>query len=284
MRLVTWNVNSLGARLPLVLEWMEASRPDVLCLQETKQADDAFPATAFADLGYRSLHHGDGRWNGVAIVSRVGLGDPARGLRSEEDAQGCRMVAATCGGVRVHSVYVPNGRSLDSEHYVYKLAWLARLRAYLTETCGPGDDVAVCGDFNVAPDDTDVWDPAHFAGMTHVSEPERAALSSLLDWGLVDVFRRRHPDGGLYSWWDYRGGAFHLGHGMRIDLVLLSAALAERCTSAVIDREARKKSPAGNKPSDHAPVVVELSSATGREEPPPPATDPARQETARADR
>ena len=259
MRLATWNVNSLGARLPLVLEWIEGTRPDVLCLQETKQADDAFPEGAFTDLGYRSAHHGDGRWNGVAVISRIGLEDPAPGLGSpDDDAQGCRMLAATCGGVRVHSVYVPNGRSVDSEHYGFKLAWLARLRAYLAETCSPDDAVAVCGDFNVARADADVWDPAHFVGSTHVTAPEREALASVLGWGLVDVFGRLHPEGGIFSWWDYRGGDFHKGHGMRIDLVLLSAGLADRCTSAEVDREARKKSPAGNKPSDHAPVVVEF--------------------------
>ena len=259
MRLVTWNVNSLGARLEMVLCWIEANEPDILCLQETKMADDAFPAQAFADLGYQSVHHGDGRWNGVAVVSRVGLDAPARGFGSAEDAQGCRIVAATCGGVRVHSVYVPNGRSLDSEHYQYKLDWLARLRSYLVETCDPGGDVAVCGDFNVAPDDADVWDPAQFVGLTHVSAPERAALASVLDWGLVDVFRRFHPDGGVFSWWDYRSGDFHKNHGMRIDLVLASASLDARATSAEVDREARKKSPAGYKPSDHAPVVVEFA-------------------------
>jgi exodeoxyribonuclease-3 len=259
VRLVTWNVNSLGARLPLVLEWAAAQQPDVLCLQETKQADDAFPEGAFAELGYESVHHGDGRWNGVAVVSRVGLDDPSRGMDADEDAHGCRLVAATCGGVRVHSVYVPNGRSLDSEHYRFKLAWLAALRGYLAARCDPSADVAVCGDFNVAPVDADVWDPAHFVGMTHVSEPERAALGTVLDWGLVDVFRRFHPEGGVYSWWDYRGGDFHKGHGMRIDLVLLSSGLAGRCTAAEVDRDARKKSPAGNKPSDHAPVVVDLA-------------------------
>ncbi len=258
MRLATWNVNSLGARLPLVLEWMEANGPDVLCLQETKLADDAFPAAAFADLGYQSAHHGDGRWNGVAIVSRVGLDDPVNGFHSDEDAQGTRIVAATCEGVRVHSVYVPNGRSLDSEHFGFKLAWLARLRAYLAETVRPDGAVAVCGDFNVAPRDTDVWDPAQFVGATHVSEPERAALGDVLDWGLVDVFSRFHPDGGIFSWWDYRAGNFHKGHGMRIDLVLLTRSLADRCTSVEIDREARKKSPAGNKPSDHTVVVAEI--------------------------
>jgi exodeoxyribonuclease III len=258
VRLVTWNVNSLGARLPLVLEWAEAHQPDILCLQETKQADDAFPDRAFAELGYLTAHHGDGRWNGVAVASRVGLDDPSRGMGSVEDEHGCRLLSATCAGIRVHSVYVPNGRSLDSEQYRFKLAWLARLRAYLAETCDPAGDVAVCGDFNVAPDDADVWDPAHFVGMTHVSEPERAALAAVLDWGLVDVFRRHHPAGGIYSWWDYRGGDFHKGHGMRIDLALLSSGLADRCSAASVDREARKKSPAGNKPSDHAPVVVEL--------------------------
>jgi len=258
VRLATWNVNSLGARLPLVLEWMETNRPDILCMQETKLADEAFPAAAFAELGYDSAHHGDGRWNGVAIASRVGLDRPVCGLGSEEDAHGCRMLAATCGGVRVHSVYVPNGRSLDSEHYRFKLDWLARLRAYLAQHADPAGEVAVCGDFNIAPDDADVWDPAAFTGATHVSAPERAALREILDWGLEDVFRRFHPDGGVFSWWDYRAGNFHKGMGMRIDLVLLSKALAARAVSAEIDRNARKKSPKGNKPSDHTLVVVEL--------------------------
>lgn len=263
MRLATWNVNSLGARLPFVREWIEANKPDVLCLQETKLADADFPAHSFAELGYSSVHHGDGRWNGVAVVSRVGLDNPERGLGSEEDVHGCRFVAATCGGVRVHSVYVPNGRSLDSEHYRFKLAWLARLRGYLAERSDPEELVAVCGDFNVAPDDADVWDPAHFAGMTHVSDEERAALEDVLDWGLVDVFRRFHPEGGVFSWWDYRGGSFHKGQGMRIDLVLLSRPLAARCRSAEIDRDARKKSPAGGKPSDHTVVMVDLDLPVG---------------------
>ncbi|HEX4081811.1 MAG TPA: exodeoxyribonuclease III, partial [Acidimicrobiales bacterium] len=243
---------------PRVVGWIEEHGPDILCLQETKQADAAFPAAAFADLGYQSAHHGDGRWNGVAIVSRVGLDDPVNGFGSDEDVHGTRIVAATCQGVRVHSVYVPNGRSLDSEHFGFKLAWLARLRAYLGETARPDGAVAVCGDFNVAPRDTDVWDPAQFVGATHVSEPERAALGDVLDWGLVDVFGRFHPDGGVFSWWDYRAGNFHQGHGMRIDLVLLTRSLADRCTSVEIDREARKKSPAGNKPSDHTVVVAEI--------------------------
>jgi exodeoxyribonuclease III len=258
VRLVTWNVNSMGARLPYVLEWITANDPDILCMQETKQADDTFPDSAFAELGYETAHHGDGRWNGVAIASRVGLTEPSRGFEADEDVHGCRIVAATCGGIRVHSVYVPNGRSLDSEHYQFKLAWLARLRSYLSDTCRPDRAVAVCGDFNVAPDDADVWDVTKFAGATHVSAAEREALDQLLEWGLDDVFRRQHPEGGVFSWWDYRAGDFHNGRGMRIDLVLLTAALAERTTDARVDRNARKKSPAGNKPSDHAPVVVDI--------------------------
>jgi exodeoxyribonuclease-3 len=258
MRLATWNVNSLVARLPYVLEWAEAKAPDVLCMQETKLADDAFPSAAFARLGYESAHFGDGRWNGVGIISRIGLEKPVCGLGADEDRHGCRLVAATCGGTRVHSVYVPNGRSLDSEHYRYKLEWLARLRSYLTASCDPKDQVAVCGDFNVAPDDTDVWDPAAFFGATHVSAPERRGLCELLDWGLEDVFRRFHPEGGVFSWWDYRAGNFHKGMGMRIDLVLVSGALASRARDARIDRDSRKKSAAGNKPSDHAVVVVDF--------------------------
>jgi exodeoxyribonuclease III len=255
VRIATWNVNSLGARLPRVIEWIEANEPDVLCMQETKLADASFPVTDFADRGYRVAHHGDGRWNGVAIASRVGLEDPRAGFGADEDVHGTRLVAATCAGVRVHSVYVPNGRSLDSEHYGYKLAWLARLRTYLQESCDAAGPVAVCGDFNVAPDDSDVWDPSAFVGATHVSVPERQALQDLLDWGLEDVFKRFNPDGGVFSWWDYRAGDFHQGRGMRIDLVLLSRVLAARCEAARVDRDARK----GKKPSDHAPVVVDLT-------------------------
>jgi exodeoxyribonuclease-3 len=258
VKLATWNVNSLTARLPLVLEWIAANGPDVLCMQETKQTDAAFPAGAFADAGYQVAHHGDGRWNGVAIASRVGLERPSRGFESDEDVHGCRIIAATCGGMRVHSVYVPNGRSLDSEQYGFKLTWLARLRAYLAETCDPSADVAVCGDFNVAPTDADVWDPTATSGSTHVSAPERTALDALLEWGLEDVFARFHPEGGIYTWWDYRAGDFHKGRGMRIDLALLSTGPAGRCRGASVDRDARKKSPAGNKPSDHAPLTVEL--------------------------
>ena len=254
MRIATWNVNSLTARLGRVEEWIAYARPDVLCLQETKQADAAFPHAAFAALGYDSVHHGDGRWNGVAIVSRVGLDGVARGFGGDEDVQGPRLIAADCGGVRVHSVYVPNGRSLDSQHYQDKLVWLAGLRRFLERSCSPDDPVVVCGDFNVAPADIDVWDPAELVGMTHVSGAERQALVDLESWGLVDVFRRLYPDDRLFSWWDYRGGSFHRHRGMRIDLVLTTEVLARGATFALIDRNARK----GEKPSDHTPVFVDV--------------------------
>jgi exodeoxyribonuclease-3 len=256
MRIATWNVNSLTARLPRVEEWIAYAQPDVLCMQETKQADAVFPHGAFAALGYETAHHGDGRWNGVAIASRVGLEDVSTELGSpDDDSQGSRLVAADCGGVRVFSVYVPNGRSLDSEQYPAKLAWLARLRTLLDETTSPTRPVAVCGDFNVAPEDRDVWDPSQFEGMTHVSRPERQALADLESWGLVDVFRRLYPEDGLFSWWDYRGGSFHRHHGMRIDLILVTELLAERATYGLIDRNARK----GEKPSDHTPVFIDTS-------------------------
>ena len=255
MRIATWNVNSLTARLPRVEEWIGYAEPDVLCLQETKQADAAFPHGAFAALGYETAHHGDGRWNGVAIASRVGLDAVAVGLGDDNDDQGTRLIAADCGGVRVHSVYVPNGRSLDSEQYPAKLAWLARLRALLEETSTPDRPVAVLGDFNVAPEDRDVWDPSQFEGMTHVSQPERDALADLESWGLVDVFRRLYDDDQLFTWWDYRGGAFHRHQGMRIDLILVTEALAARATYGLIDRNARK----GSKPSDHTPVFIDFT-------------------------
>lgn len=256
MRIATWNVNSLSARLPRVEEWLSYAQPDILCLQETKQADAAFPHGAFATLGYETAHHGNGRWNGVAIISRVGLSGVTSGTGSDDDDdQGTRLIAADCGGVRVLSVYVPNGRSLDSEHYPAKLAWLARLRALLEETSSPDQPVAVCGDFNVAPEDRDVWDPTQFVGMTHVSQPERDALSDLESWGLVDTFRRLYDADQLFSWWDYRGGNFHRHRGMRIDLILTTEVLARNATYGLIDRNARK----GEKPSDHTPVFIDTS-------------------------
>lgn len=261
MRIATWNVNSLNARMPRVEAWLADVEPDVLCMQETKLADAQFPAMAFEALGYESVHHGDGRWNGVAILSRVGLDDVLFGFEPAlEPDTDTRLVAATCGGVRVHSVYVPNGRALDDPHYQYKLSWLDRLRRHLDATCSPEADVVVCGDFNIARADIDVWDPAAFVGSTHVTAPEREALEHLEDWGLVDTFRTRYPDvEGLFSYWDYTAGRFHKRQGMRIDYVLASAPLAARSTLDLVDRNARK----GTKPSDHAPVVAEFADGGG---------------------
>ena len=259
VRVVTWNVNSLKQRMPRFLPWLDERRPDVVCLQETKLADDALAellGDELADRGYEIAAHGEATWNGVAILSRVGLDDVVAGL---EGAPGfpdpeARAVAATCGGMRVVSVYVPNGREPDSEHYHYKLAWLASLRK--TVAAGP-DDIIVCGDVNIAPTDDDVFDPEAYAGQTHVTPPEREALAELQALGLRDVVRERWPDERVFSYWDYRAGMFHQDLGMRIDLILASGSVAGRMKAAWIDRQARK----GKGPSDHAPVIVDLDEA-----------------------
>jgi exodeoxyribonuclease-3 len=259
MRIATWNVNSLKVRLPRVEDWLGYARPDVLCIQETKLADTTFPHMAFATLGYESVHHGDGRWNGVGILSKVGIDDVVVGFADPIEADSeTRVMTARCGGVSVTSVYVPNGRSVDSDHYVYKLGWLDKLRQHLDAVTAPSEPVAVCGDFNIAPTDHDVWDPAAFVGSTHVTAPERQALQHLEDWGLVDGFRARYPQDGLYSYWDYRAGDFHEHRGMRIDLILLSKPLAEGVRWALVDRNARK----GKLPSDHAPLFVDVEART----------------------
>jgi exodeoxyribonuclease-3 len=258
VRIATWNVNSLKVRMPRVEAWLADVQPDIVCLQETKLGDGAFPALAFETLGYTSAHYGQGQWNGVAILSRVGITDVvanfAPGIPPDADA---RVLSARCGGILVTSVYVPNGRSLDHEQYTYKLDWLGRLLAHLDAIATPRDDVVVCGDFNIAPDDRDVYDPKAFEGATHVSPPERNALARLHEWGLVDVFRRQHDASSVYSWWDYRAGDFHQGRGLRIDLVLATTTVADRVEWTIIDRNARK----GQLPSDHAPVVVDLTEA-----------------------
>ncbi len=258
MRIATWNVNSLKARLPRVEEWLEYAQPDVLCLQETKLADKKFPALAFSGLGYESVHFGYNQWNGVAILSRVGIEDAANGFGPKFDdpyAEDARMISATCGGIRIVSVYVPNGREVPSEFYDRKLVWFERLAEWLDAEHAPNDAVAILGDFNVAPEDRDVWSVKAFEGSTHVTAPERAALRRLEDWGLVDAFRQVYDQERLFSYWDYRGGDFHQGRGMRIDLVLGTTPVAERVSWALVDRNARK----GKQPSDHAPVIVDLT-------------------------
>jgi exodeoxyribonuclease III len=278
MRIATWNVNSVKQRLPRLLPWLDERGPDVVCLQETKLADDAFAALfgdELADRGYAAATHGETAWNGVAILSRVGLEDVVRGI---PDGPGfpepeARAVSATCGGVRVHSVYVPNGRAPDSDHYRYKLAWLAALR---DQVGADAPRTAVCGDINIAPTDDDVFDPEAYAGHTHVTPPERAALAELQALGLHDVVRDRWPTERVFSYWDYRAGMFHQDLGMRIDLVLAGDDVAGRVKAAWIDRKARK----GKGPSDHAPVIVDLDDAPdgdiGPMVPPPSAPAPPR--------
>lgn len=261
MRLATWNVNSLKARLPKVLHWMSDVQPDVLCMQETKLADGAFPAMAFGGLGYEVAYHGDGRWNGVAIASRVGLEGVVYGFSSPADPphDETRLVTATCAGLKVSSIYVPNGRSLEDPQYAFKLAWLDHLKSELQARALPTEPTALCGDFNIAPEDRDVYDPAKFAGATHVSEAERSRLAELESLGLTDAFRLVYPDSGsLFSWWDYRAGDFHKHRGMRIDLVLVSDKVARRVRYALIDREARKGMNGPEPPSDHAPMFVDI--------------------------
>ncbi len=253
MIIATWNVNSLKARLPRVEEWLADVQPDVLCMQETKMANKAFPGLMFAGLGYESVHHGVNQWNGVAIISKVGIEDPidgfAAGIEADPDA---RLISATCGGVRVHSVYVPNGREVGHEHFHYKLSWLDRLVEHLRHTTSPEEAVVVAGDWNIAPSDADVWEPRVFANSTHVTPEERAALDRIKAWGLIDTFRRRHPEGKLFSYYDYQAGRFHKREGMRIDFLLASESLASANFLDLVDRNARK----GTKPSDHAPVVA----------------------------
>jgi exodeoxyribonuclease III len=259
VRIATWNVNSLKQRLPRLLPWLDERQPEVVCLQETKLADDAFAellGNELADRGYEVATHGEAAWNGVAILSRVGLDDVVRGI---EGGPGfphpeARAVTATCGGIRVASLYVPNGRTPDSDHYKYKLAWLAALRDVVA--AGP-DATVLCGDFNIAPTDDDVFDPDAYIGQTHVTPPEREALAEIQALGLRDIVRDRWPNERVFSYWDYRAGMFHQDLGMRIDLILASDRVAERVKAAWIDRHARK----GKGPSDHAPVIVDLDEA-----------------------
>jgi exodeoxyribonuclease-3 len=255
MRFATWNVNSVKARLPRLLEWLDATKPDVLCLQETKVAADGFPADEVSRLGYETAAYGTGRWNGVALLSRIGLDDVQKGFPGEPgypDPE-ARAIAATCGGIRFRSVYVPNGRTPDDPHYTYKLSWLAALRDALVPEIARGP-LVVAGDYNVAPTDDDVWDPSVFVGSTHVTPPEREALAAIRATGLQDVVGRPLKGDHPFTYWDYRAGMFHMNKGMRIDLVYATPDVAAKVTDAVVDREARK----GKGPSDHAPIVVDI--------------------------
>jgi len=267
MRIATWNVNSLKARLEKVLWWLARARPDVLLMQETKLADRDAPVDAFRAAGYALAHHGEGRWNGVAIASRAPItdvvtnfGEPLQPAATpevgdDEPLAEARMMAATVEGIRCVSVYAPNGRVVGSPFYEAKLDWFERLARWLREAAAPDRPLVLGGDLNVAPGDADVWDPRRCHGGTHVSEAERRAFARLCDWGLADAYRLHRPEPGRYTWWDYRAGDFHKNFGMRIDHLLVTAPLARRTLWAEIDREARKGKPT---PSDHAPLVIDV--------------------------
>ena len=269
MRIATWNVNSLAARLEKVLLWLERAAPDVLLMQETKLADADAPVMPFRMAGYELAHHGEGRWNGVAIASRVGIesvstnfGEALRPERTaevpdDEPLAEARVIAARCGGIALASVYAPNGRVVGSPFYAAKLAWYERLARWLRDARFAEQPFLLGGDFNVAPADIDVWDPRRAHGGTHVSPPERAAFARLIEWGLVDAYRLHHGEAERYTWWDYRAGNFQRNEGMRIDHLLVTRPLAERVIAAEIDREARKGKPI---PSDHAPLLIDVDS------------------------
>jgi exodeoxyribonuclease-3 len=254
MKIVTWNVNSVLARLPQVIKWLEIASPDVLCMQETKCIDEKFPTDEFARLGYRSESFGQAAYNGVAILSRVGVDQVSRGMPDDEDGAQSRLIAATIGGIRIVNVYIPNGQAIGAERYYFKLEWLRRLRAFFESHYLPGEKVLLCGDFNVAPEERDVHDPILWRGRIHFSEPEKEALSHVKDWGFVDAFRMHNSEEKQFSWWDYRAGAFRRNLGLRIDHVWVTEPLAKESLSVVIDREPRR----WEKPSDHAPVVAEF--------------------------
>lgn len=273
MRIATWNVNGLSARLPAIEQWSERAAPDILMMQETKLADEQVPELSLRMAGYEVAHHGEGRWNGVAIASRneivdvvTNFGDgPVRAGRSKSDddegfdpLREARMISALSWGLRLVCCYAPNGRQIGSPFYEGKLAWLERLHEWLVDNCSPDEPLVLAGDFNVTPTDDDVWDARAAHGGTHVSEPERAALAKLRDWGLMDAYRLHHSAAHRYTWWDYRAGMFHKNMGMRLDLIYLTRPLADRSVWAEIDRQARKGKPT---PSDHAPVVVDIDDA-----------------------
>ena len=251
MRIATWNVNSLRVRLPHLAQWLAANPVDAIGLQELKLPDEQFPRAEIEALGLRAVHYGQKTYNGVAILARNAIAEVAMGIPGDGDPQR-RVIAATIAGVRFINVYVPNGQEVGSEKYAYKLAWLEKLRAWLKGELARHPKLALVGDFNIAPEDRDVHDPAKWEGSVHVSTPERAALAAITALGLVDLFRQFEQPPGTYSWWDYRMGAFRRNHGLRIDLVLASAALAAACKGCTVDRSPRS----WERPSDHAPVVA----------------------------
>lgn len=254
MKIVTWNVNSVRARQERLLNWLKNHQPDVLCLQELKCVESDFPTEAVRELGYHAALHGQKTYNGVAILSKAEPQDVLKGLSDDVEDPQSRVVAATVNGVRVVSVYAPNGQSVDSPAYVYKLEWYTRLRRYLDTRQQPGQPLVLCGDWNIAPENIDVWDPALFEGQTLFTLRERDALQRLCAFGLTDTFRKLHPGEQKFSWWDYRELGFPKNKGLRIDHIYATAPMVERLTQVEVDREERK----GKLPSDHAPVWAEF--------------------------
>jgi exodeoxyribonuclease-3 len=254
MKIATWNVNSVLARLPLILKWLEQARPDVLCLQEIKCIDERFPAEAFADLGYQSAVFGQPTYNGVAIISRSEIEEIHRGFPDDTATAHARLLATKVGHIEVINVYVPNGQAVGTDKYIFKLDWLARLREFFDSYYDKHKPVLLCGDFNVAPEDRDVHNPKLWEGRILFSKPERGAIERVKEWGLVDAFRMHNCEEKQFSWWDYRMGSFRRNLGLRIDHIWVTEELAARCKSAWIDKEPR----GWDRPSDHAPVVTEF--------------------------
>ena len=255
MKIATWNVNSIRARMDRLCAWCTAQSPDVLCLQETKVEDDAFPLLEVQALGYHAIVHGQKTYNGVAVLTRQPAQEVARGFGDGVEDTHARFLVVRVGDVQVGSVYVPNGQAVGTDKFAYKLKWLARWRSGLASHARPTDPMVFCGDMNVAPEDLDLYDPEGWRGEVMCHPDERAGLAGVRDWGLVDVFRRLHPDVQQFTWWDYRQLSFPKNHGLRIDHILCSAPMAARCLSVGVDRDARK----GPTPSDHAPVVAEFA-------------------------
>lgn len=255
MKIATWNVNSLNVRMPQLLPWLEAAKPDVLCMQETKTVDDGFPVLDLKAAGYDAIFIGEKAYNGVAILSKLPIKDVQMNFPGDADDAPKRMISATVGGVRIVNTYIPNGTAIGSDKFKFKLDWIVRLRKYFDETCDVNSDVLLCGDFNVAPDELDVWNVGAYEGRLHFSKPERAAIHYVKQWGLTDVFRQLNGDLKEFSWWDYRAGAWQKNHGLRIDHIWTSPSLAAKCKTCTIDKAPR----ALNLPSDHAPVVAEFA-------------------------
>lgn len=255
MKIATWNVNSINVRMPQLLAWLDAAKPDVVCLQETKVVDENFPQLELKAAGYDCAFTGQKSYNGVAILSRRPIEDVQLNLPDDDDESQKRLIAATIDGIRVVNTYIPNGSELGSDKYAFKLDWLVRLRRFFDATCSKENEVLLCGDFNVAIEPADVWNPAAWEGKIHFSKPERAAITFVKQWGFRDLFRELNGDVREFSWWDYRAGAFQHNHGLRIDHIWTSQKLTLRAAACRIDRSTRTL----EKPSDHAPVIAEFN-------------------------